>query len=195
MHITINTSTALTVFFTASANVGCYGQSTGSATVTVTGGNGPYTYNWSNGGNTATINNVPAGIYTVTVTDQNGCAGIGSINITQPPQLVATASGNNINCAGQSTGSAIAAVSGGTPGYSYLWSNGGTTASVNGLVAGTYSVTVTDSKGCTDTAQVTITQNPALVISINSASATCSQNNGWATATGTGGTAAAASRA
>ncbi|HYD21862.1 MAG TPA: gliding motility-associated C-terminal domain-containing protein [Flavipsychrobacter sp.] len=187
VHITISTSTALTVFFSASANVGCYGQSTGSATAMVTGGNGPYTYNWNNGGNTASINNVPAGIYSVTVTDQNGCAGIGSINITQPPQLVATASGNNINCAGQSTGSATVSVSGGTPGYTYLWSNGATTSSISGLVAGSYSVTVTDTKGCTDTAQVTITQNSPLIVAINSASATCSQNNGWATATVTGG--------
>jgi gliding motility-associated-like protein len=189
VHITISTSTPLSVSVGSFSNVSCYGQNTGSASVNVSGGTGPYTYNWSNGGTTSSISNVPAGSYGVTVTDQNGCAGTALISIAQPPQLNAIISSSiNINCFGQNTGSAFTAVSGGTPGYTYLWSNGSTASSIFGATTGTYSVVVTDANGCHDTAQTTITQPPALNVSINTANATCSQNNGWANANVTGGT-------
>jgi gliding motility-associated-like protein len=190
VHIIINTSTPPTVSISSVVNVNCYGQSTGSATASASNGVAPYTYLWSNGQTTATATGLAAGTYTVTATGANGCANSATVTITQPPILnVNISSFTNVNCNGQGNGSAIVLASGGTPGYTYQWlPSGGTGSSATGLSAGTYTVSVTDIKGCTGTATVTISQPQALNATISSANATCSQNNGWATVTPTGGT-------
>jgi hypothetical protein len=158
-----------------SINPKCFGDS-GTATASVTGGNPPYTYLWSNGATTATITGLTAGTYSVMVKDSNGCRGIDTVTIIQPIQLKdSMIIISNINCstgvfASASTtvsggtgpytyytGFAIAAVSGGTPPYTYLWSNGNTTATVSGLTAGSYTLVVTDSLGCQATDSITVT--------------------------------------
>ena len=191
VHITINTATPPTIAISAVTQVNCYGGSNGSATATASNGVVPYSYQWSNGQTSATATGLSAGTYTVIATGANGCAGSATVTITQPPQLVVNISSQtNVNCFGQSNGSANANVSGGTPAYSYQWlPTGGTSASASNLPAGTYTLNVTDSKGCTGSTTVTITQPPILNATITSANATCSQNNGWATVTPTGGTA------
>ncbi|MEK7254458.1 MAG: choice-of-anchor V domain-containing protein, partial [Bacteroidota bacterium] len=136
-------------------NVSCFGGNNGSATATPSGGGGPpFSYSWSNGGSTATINNLTAGTYMVTVTNTSGGMGTGSVTITQPASAVAVSviNSSNITCANP-TGSATASASGGTPGYTYNWSSGATGATVS-LPAGTWTVTATDNNGCTATDNV-----------------------------------------
>ncbi|MBI2967775.1 MAG: T9SS type A sorting domain-containing protein [Bacteroidetes bacterium] len=171
------------------SNVSCYGGNNGSAAVTVTGGAGILIYSWSNGNSTSSAANLIAATYTVTVTDTNGCSAISSTIITQPSALTVTVSKTDASCNGQCNGSATASPSGGTSPYSYAWTGGGTTNSKTGLCAGTYTVTVTDNKGCTANGAATITQPAALTCSLSVVNITCyGLCNGSASASLAGGT-------
>lgn len=128
-------------------NVRCFGQVNGGVYISVIGLSPPYTYLWSNGLTTQDLNNVAAGTYTVTVTDNNTCTATLTRTLTEPPQINATATNTSSTC-GNANGTANVTVSGGVPGYSYLWTSGQTTASISGLLAATYSVTITDAVGC-----------------------------------------------
>ena len=144
----------------------CFGEATGTATVVAGGGTAGYTYLWSDGQATATATGLAAGPYSVTVTDANGCTETCSTSVGQPTAaLSATCSSTDALCNGQATGSVSVSASGGTAGYSYLWSTGDTTTSVTGLAAGTYSVTVTDANGCTTTCSATVGE-PSAPISL-----------------------------
>lgn len=130
------------------SDVNCFGENNGRIAVNASGGNGTLTYNWSNGRSTSTISNLSPGIYRVTVTDQSLCSKDTSFVITQPNTLSLTMSGNALLCGAPQSGSARATVSGGTTPYSYQWSNGATTSSINQLNGGPYKVTVTDAREC-----------------------------------------------
>jgi hypothetical protein len=156
---------ALTSTF-SQTNVLCFGNATGSIDLTVTGGTSPYTYVWSNTATTQDITGLIAGTYNVTITDFNGCTTTSSATITQPAAaLAATRTFVNVLCFGNATGSVDLTVTGGTLGYTYVWSNGATTQDITGLIAGTYNVTITDFNGCTTTASATITQPSAALAS------------------------------
>lgn len=145
----------------------CNGQSTGSATASSSGGIAPYTFNWSNGGSGQTISNLPAGTYTVTVTDNCGSIATSSTTLGQPPVLgFSSATISNISCNGGMNGSITAHGTGGVMPYSYNWSNGGSGATISNLSAGAYTVTVFDNNDCTKTAIYQITQPTAIVISL-----------------------------
>lgn len=144
--IALHAQVQVTVFGT---NVSCFGGSDGTATAIGSGGWAPYTYEWSNGATTATITGLTAGTYTVTATDVDLGFAIGSITITEPPQLGVTVFGESQICDIVPDGIATAVPFGGTPPYTYLWSNGGTTAQITGLDEGLYTVTVTDANECT----------------------------------------------
>ncbi|MBI4931003.1 MAG: T9SS type A sorting domain-containing protein [Bacteroidetes bacterium] len=139
-------------------NVLCYGGNNGSAKVNMFGGTLPYTYNWNNGQTMQTATGLIAGNYTVTITDNGGCNSTGTVSITQPNQLTVTAlTINNPVC--NHTGIINANVFGGTQPYTYSWSNGQTTSSISGLMAGNYTVTINDNNNCISTSTVSLTNN------------------------------------
>jgi hypothetical protein len=171
-------------------NVACNGASTGSATVTAGGGTAGYTYLWTGGETTFTASGLAAGAYTVTVTDANTCTTTASITISQPSALSATVTGTNPDCNGAATGFATVSAVGGTPGYSYLWTGGATAITATNLVAGSYTVTVTDANSCTTTANTSLTQPTAVTATIAPiVHVTCNgASTGSATVTAGGGT-------
>ena len=132
----------------SSTQVTCYSLANGTATVSAIGGLAPYTYNWSNGVLGASANNLAAGSYTVNIIDQNNCSITSTVNISAPAELLAVSTATALTCAGSNDGAVVLAVSGGTPPYSSLWSDGQTGISRNGLSAGTYNYTITDGAGC-----------------------------------------------
>src|SRR5206468_1059440 len=138
----------------------------GSIDLTVTGGTAPYSYLWSTGAISEDLSALVAGNYSVTVTDAKGCTATQSVTIGQPAAALAVSDTHvDVNCFGGSTGSIDLTVSGGTTPYSYLWNNGSISQDLSALVAGDYSVTVTDAKGCTATQSVTIAR-PAAALAV-----------------------------
>lgn len=135
---------------------GCFGNNNGSISLNVSGGQAPYNYSWSNSQNTQNLFTLTAGTYTVTVTDNSGCATIKTITVTEPSEIQATVQATN-TVQGQSTGTATVSATGGTPPYSYAWSNGATGTSTTSLGAGSYTVAVTDANNCVRTFNFTIT--------------------------------------
>lgn len=145
-------------------NVSCFGAADGSATVAVTGGTPPYTYQWSNGQTTPTATNLGPGLYQVTVTDFQMLQGTNQALISEPAQLVVSLiSQSDINCNRQS-GSATVNISGGTMPYNYTWSNGSTGNPGTGLPAGISTATITDANMCSTTLNVSISSNTMLPI-------------------------------
>ncbi|MBC7885412.1 MAG: SprB repeat-containing protein, partial [Saprospiraceae bacterium] len=136
-----------------------------------------------------------AGTYSVTVSDVNSCTATGSYTVTQPVVLLANVSGTNETCNETNNGTAASAPTGGTSPYTYIWNNDATSSSLTGLVAGTYSVTVTDANGCTATGSYTVTQPELLIVSATSTAVSCTvgqgtSNNGTITITASGGSGA-----
>ncbi|MES2568268.1 MAG: PKD domain-containing protein [Bacteroidota bacterium] len=173
-------------------NVSCNGGSNGTISLTPSGGVGPYTYLWSAGGQTtSSVTGLPIGTYSVTVTDANGCPKNYSYTIAQPLALAIAFTTTNVSCFNGSNGAATSTVTGGTSSYTYSWSPGGATSqNVTGLIAGTYTLTVTDALGCIVTNTVAITQPTVLIATTTVVNETCNYlNNGSATASQTGGTA------
>ncbi|MEZ4984507.1 MAG: SdrD B-like domain-containing protein [Saprospiraceae bacterium] len=167
------------------------GNATGSASATVVGGISPYTYLWSTGAAVATVNGLAAGIYTVTVTDANGCTSTGTVTINNIGGPSVTTGPNVEICAGSSV-TIMASATNGTAPYSFVWSAGlGTNASVTITPATTttYTVTVVDANSCFATDQITVTVNPNPTVAFTTVDATCGNANGSATAAGQGGTA------
>ncbi|MBK9193928.1 MAG: gliding motility-associated C-terminal domain-containing protein [Flavobacteriales bacterium] len=197
-NITITQPAAtLSASISAQANVLCFGNSTGSATVTANGGAVPYGYAWNTVPvqTTAAASNLPAGTYTCTITDANGCSVVSSATITQPVAALSASIGaqTNVSCFGNSTGSATMNVNGGTGAYSYAWNTipPQSAATASNLTAGTWTCTITDGNGCSTTANVTITQ-PASSLSASISAQTnvlCfGDATGSATALAAGGT-------
>ena len=186
-----NLRTNCTLASTASSTNATCTATNGSATVTPTGGTAPLTYAWSNGGNTATINNVAAGTYTVTVTDASSCVSTASVTVsTTSTTVTATTNTTDSNCGG-ATGTATATPTAGTAPYTYAWSNGGNTSTITNVSAGSYAVTITDANGCMGTVSGIVVGNPgAPTASIsNQNNVSCNGGaNGSATVTATGGT-------
>ena len=173
----------------SSAPISCFGGNDGSVFANANGGQPPYTYSWSNGDTTQNITGLSAGNYVVTVITAQGCVKKDSVTITQPTQLIASVSNTDALCFGASNGSASASASGGTPPYTYVWSNGITSQNASGLASGNYFVTVTDSKNCTNIQNVFIDQPVVLSLSVFSQNnVTCfGGNNGSATIAAYGG--------
>ncbi|MEM9022108.1 MAG: M43 family zinc metalloprotease, partial [Bacteroidota bacterium] len=175
---------------TTSINVSVFGGNDGSIDLTPSGGTPAYSFNWSNGASTEDINTLMAGTYTVTVTDANGCTGTTSVVITQPSGITLATAVTDLTCNGIPTGAIDLTVTGGAMPYAFLWSNAATTEDLTGLSAGTYTVTVTDANGATETASATVSEPAALAANIGAvANVTCNgASDGTAMAMATGGT-------
>jgi gliding motility-associated-like protein len=150
----------------STTTVNCYGGSNGSATVTPSGGTGPYNFIWTTvpAQTSATASNLPAGAYSVLITDANNCSVTRTATVTQPASALAvTSTFTPVLCFGDATGSATVLATGGTAPYNYLWTSipGLTSNSTTNLTAGTYVVVVTDAKGCTQQASIAVTQPSA----------------------------------
>jgi hypothetical protein len=156
----------------APTNVSCAGANDGEIDLTVTGGVAPYTYLWNTFQSVQDISNLDGGQYFVLITDANGCTKTDSITIQEPTPLQLSISATAILCNG-ATGNVNLVATGGTPGYSYLWSTGATTQNITGIVAGAYAVTVTDANGCTATASVVVSQPAALVLNATPTNVGC----------------------
>jgi gliding motility-associated-like protein len=146
--ITLTEPSAVSVNIVSVSNASCSGFSNGSATVLGTGGNSNFTYNWSNGQNTATASGLSAGVYSVTVADNNGCTSQGIVTITDNNQI----STGNVNltdasCAGNDGAIDISPTGGNAP-YSFQWSNGSNSQNLSNIPSGNYIVTITDANGC-----------------------------------------------
>lgn len=144
-------------------NVSCFGENGGAIDIIVSGGVGPYTYKWSNGSTAHDLDGVPAGKYSVQISDANGCSSTVEAEVKQPEALtVKLVNAININCNGDKNGSVDITVAGGVAPYKFSWSNGAVTEDISALPAGNYSVMVSDAKGCVQTLSATITQPPPL---------------------------------
>ena len=180
----------LAVIVDSIIDVDCNGNANGAVYITASGGTGPYAYLWSNAAATQDITGLSGGSYSVTVTDGNGCTATASAIVNEPTVMTsAVDSVIDVDCNGNSTGAAYISVSGGTPSYSYSWSNAATTEDVSSLIAGTYSVTITDNNGCSNTLNVTVTEPTAISTSATTIDPVCNgDTTGSIDATVSGGT-------
>jgi hypothetical protein len=166
VHRTITQPLLLTTGVTSITHLNCYGQATGAIEISAGGGTSPYLFYWSNSNTTKNISGLTAGLYAVTVTDSHGCTATTGAHVTQPAApLITSTSTTHVTCYGYCNGSITTTTTGGTPPYTFAWNNGATTPSLTGLCAGTYSLTVTDSKGCITSAGTIVTQPAILTIS------------------------------
>jgi hypothetical protein len=160
---TVNVSSNQKFTISASTTGSTCGQSNGNAIITVgTGYTSPLDYVLSNGNtlidsplSAITYNNLPAGSYTITVTDYDGCAVSTGFTINTGGSLSTSLS--TTNCTGSDDGTASVVIFAGEPPFTYVWSNGQTGSTATSLSAGTYSVIVTDASGCTNTQYTTVT--------------------------------------
>lgn len=172
--------------------VSCNNGNNGSLSASASAGQAPYAYSWSNGATAATISGLSPGLYTVTVTDANGCSSSDTISLANPPPLVlSTPVVQNILCNGLSTGSITTTVSGGSAPLTYTWSGGSSSgSSLTNIPAGAYTLTVTDNNGCTTSTSANVTQPATLVANFSGTNVTCNAaGNGSATASVSGGVA------
>ena len=145
-------------------NIRCNGDTTGRVKIVPAGGTFPYAYLWSNSVTIDSIKNVPAGIYSVRITDSKGCTFSDTTTLTEPTALNDSLRIRNVGCKGESSGGIRAITYNGSPLYTYAWSHGPfVTDTVGNLPAGFYQVTITDTNGCQKIDTVTINEPSILV--------------------------------
>ncbi len=159
-NVTVSLAGSLQAAIDSVHNVSCFGANDGVAYAHATTANAGLSYGWANGPNTLTYSNLAPGTYIFTATDASACVRSDTIIITQPAQLTANVpDASQTNCAGAGTGTLVATSGGGTGPNTFIWnSNPAQNDSIlDNVTAGTYSVTVSDSRGCTATASGTLT--------------------------------------
>lgn len=168
----------------------CSGYGNGSASVTVSAGSTPFTYQWNNGAATASINNITGGTYTVTVYDASQCSATANAIVTSNTSvLFNNPSITDVSCSGGNNGAVTLTASGGNGNINYLWSNGSSSSSIGSLNAGLYTLTATDASGCSASTSVTVSEPPVLNVSVQFNNVSCNgSNNGSINLTGFGGT-------
>ncbi len=143
----------------------CYGYCDGTASVNITqAGTPPYSYTWSNGQTSPSISGLCAGQYIITVIDADYCQRFDYVDVQQPEQIAISAVIDPIICFGDSTNVTAQVVNGGVSPFTYQWNTGTTNQTLINVPAGTYNVTVTDNNGCTNNANITVSQPDLLVM-------------------------------
>lgn len=163
----------------------CFDQSNGTASVSVSGGTGPFQFIWNNDQTAANISGLSAGAYSVTATDANGCTTVGSVSVAQPAALsVNFLNSSQPTCEASINGSIAVQVNGGTQPYDFQWDSGQQTANISGLGVGDYRLTVTDINGCQASFQASLTAAGSLDVLVSATDPSCAGlNNGSATVT------------
>lgn len=151
----------------------CFGDSDGAMQALPGGGLMPYTYQWSTGAASQAISGLQAGLYSVTVYDANGCQSAAEQIVSQPMPVIVQTLVSPPACFGSFDGSINAIVSGGTPPFTYSWSDGKTTQVNNSLNAGAYTVWATDTYGCFSTASATLTPPDDIEVEVDETPASC----------------------
>lgn len=180
----------VSVSIIGSTNVTCFGGSDGTATASAMDGTPPYNYNWSNGQTGSMLSNVPAGTYTVTVTDNMGDMDTDQVTISQPgsPTNIILISKTDVSCFNGNDGSLQVQATGNNGGFTFQWSNGQSGPFISNLTANTYTVTATDSRGCQDETDFEITEPNEIEYSVMVTNASCGDlNSGSALIEVTGG--------
>ncbi len=190
---TVNPATTLSVSVAPLTPISCNNGCNGVITATVSGGQPPYSYSWSNGATGVNASNLCAGSYTVTVTDANYCTAIQTYTLTQPTPISVTPTVTNSNCTSTGTGSISLSPSGGNAPYSYAWSitpNPGNVSTVTNLLSGSYTVTITDGNNCTLIKTIGVGDNGGPTnANVNYSDPSCPGGaNGTASVSPTGGT-------
>ncbi len=161
-----------------SKNPICFESETGRVQAKPTGGIEPYSYQWNTGDTTQAIEDLPAGVYSVTVTDGLGCSVVDSVMLEDPPQILLEFTISHASHCGAGDGKArVEVIQGGSAPYSYLWSNGKTTQEITNVPAGTYVVTVTSNEGCIAIDSTTIGQPNTLSVTITGNSIVCGNSH------------------
>jgi hypothetical protein len=161
------------------SDVKCYGDSTGSIDMELTGGSPPYIINWSNGDTTEDVSGLQAGGYRVVVADSAGCRTSKIFIVGQPQKLSVSTSVTPVSACGVTDGGATAAATGGVGGYTFSWSNSTSGSSLAAVAAATYFVTVTDTNGCKDSTWADVTDSKGPTITLDSMTVPdCQANNG-----------------
>ena len=174
------TAIPLLTFTATSTPTSCFGGNNGTAHVSVTSGTPPYQFIYNNQPAVTDSNtsNLTAGQLLIIVTDANGCLTQNTIAVTQPTALSITkTSQTNVICFGGNNGELVVTASGGTPGYTFTWSNQFVGTDNTNLIAGTYTVALLDNNDCPDTAQYIITQPTQLVTTPTAKNALCNGGN------------------
>jgi len=184
--VTVQSTGGIQILVSGSAP-SCPGGSDGSLAINVQGGTLPYAYQWSNGSQAAGINNIPAGNYTVTVTDAKGCSLVGPAVLDPAPTISASVTAVNPSCS-DGSGRIDLVASGGVGSLTYAWSNGATTKDISDLTAGGYTVTITDANGCTETATAVVAMPIAIAIQATPTNPGCEGVTGSINLTVSGGT-------
>lgn len=170
----------------SSTSVSCYLGSDGSATITVSGPNGPFNATWSTGqvnsnipnGTSVVANFLPAGIYNVYVVDQLGCSSVNVVVVSEPNIVSSAIASSDVLCNGDNTGAINLSPFGGTGNYTFSWSNGEISEDVSNLIAGNYSVNITDQNGCSSGQISTTINEPSSAINSNISASPISCSNG-----------------
>ncbi|OJV26248.1 MAG: hypothetical protein BGO32_02245 [Bacteroidetes bacterium 37-13] len=170
-------------------NVLCFGGNNANIDISVNGGTPSYTYVWNDSVKTEDRSNLTQGNYSITVTDAHNCTATISATITEPTELLASETHQDVACFGGNTGSVDVTVSGGTTPYTFTWNDGNGNEDRTALSQGNYSVTITDGNSCTKALAVTISEPTALTATTSHTNVTCNGlNNGTVTVNTSGGT-------
>jgi hypothetical protein len=186
-----NVGTTTPITATVAATSSACTSATGTASLTISGGTIPYSIQWftSPAQTTATATALAPGNYSFKITDNVGCVRTGTVNVAQVNIIAPNVSVTNASCT-TANGSLSSAPAGGTAPYTYLWNTGGTASSINSLLAGSYSLTVTDAIGCSKTVYPVVKSTSPVNIGLSATNASCIfTSNGAITATAFGGTA------